>query len=103
MHPGWADTPGVETALPAFYRATRHLLRSPEEGADTIVWLAAASEAADVSGKFWLDREQHPSHISGRTRESTAERKRLLDTLQELLASTRPAPARKKRTRKKAA
>ena len=103
MHPGWADTPGVETALPAFYRATRHLLRSPEEGADTIVWLAAASEAADVSGKFWLDREQHPSHISRRTRESAAERKQLLDTLQDLLATTRPAATRKKRTRKRAA
>lgn len=103
MHPGWADTPGVETALPGFYRATQHLLRSPEEGADTIVWLAAASEAGDVSGKFWLDREQHPSHIGRRTRESAAERKQLLATLQDLLASTRPAATRKKRTRKRAA
>ena len=62
MHPGWADTPGVESALPAFYRSTRAALRSPEEGADTIVWLAAATEAGKVSGKLWLDRQQHPSH-----------------------------------------
>jgi NAD(P)-dependent dehydrogenase (short-subunit alcohol dehydrogenase family)/uncharacterized protein YndB with AHSA1/START domain len=91
MHPGWADTPGVETALPGFYRATRRLLRSPEEGADTIVWLAASTEAGKVSGKFWLDREQHPSHISKRTRETPEERSTLLQTLAELLDSTRPA------------
>lgn len=90
MHPGWADTPGVETSLPGFYRLTRRLLRTPQEGADTAVWLAASTEAARVSGQFWLDREQHPSHISERSRETAAERARLLETLGELLESTRP-------------
>ncbi len=99
MHPGWADTPGVETALPAFYKATKRLLRSPEEGADTIVWLAASTEAGQGSGKFWLDREQHPSHISKRTRETPQERKQLLATLEELLESTRPAAPAKQRRR----
>ena len=99
MHPGWADTPGVETALPAFYKATKRLLRSPEEGADTIVWLAASTEAGKVSGQFWLDREQHPSHISKRTRETPQERKQLLATLEELLESTRPAAPAKQRKR----
>jgi NAD(P)-dependent dehydrogenase (short-subunit alcohol dehydrogenase family) len=88
MHPGWADTPGVETALPDFYRWTKRFLRTPEEGADTIVWLAAATEAGNVSGKFWLDREQHPTHLSERTRESAAEREALLATLDELLHTT---------------
>jgi NAD(P)-dependent dehydrogenase (short-subunit alcohol dehydrogenase family) len=89
MHPGWADTPGVETALPGFYRATKWLLRTPEEGADTVAWLAASTEAARVSGKFWLDREQHPSHLSDRTRETDAERQQLLETLADLRAVTR--------------
>jgi NAD(P)-dependent dehydrogenase (short-subunit alcohol dehydrogenase family) len=88
MHPGWADTPGVETALPAFHRATAKLLRTPEEGADTIVWLAVATEAGRVSGQFWLDREQHPSHITSRTRESAEDRSQLLQTLEELQGST---------------
>jgi NAD(P)-dependent dehydrogenase (short-subunit alcohol dehydrogenase family)/uncharacterized protein YndB with AHSA1/START domain len=88
MHPGWADTPGVESALPGFYRLTKHFLRTPEEGADTIVWLAASTEAGKVSGKFWLDREQHPSHLSDRTREAADERRQLIATLDELLAST---------------
>jgi dehydrogenase/reductase SDR family protein 12 len=56
MHPGWADTPGVADSLPTFQRVVGRFLRSPEEGADTIVWLAAADEPARSSGQFWLDR-----------------------------------------------
>jgi dehydrogenase/reductase SDR family protein 12 len=56
MHPGWADTPGVQTALPRFRAVMRPLLRSPEQGADTIVWLASAAEPLAVNGAFWLDR-----------------------------------------------
>ncbi|HET6564767.1 MAG TPA: SDR family NAD(P)-dependent oxidoreductase [Xanthomonadales bacterium] len=59
MHPGWADTPGVQGSMPAFHRVMKNFLRTPEQGADTIVWLAAAPEAAAVSGKFWLDRQPH--------------------------------------------
>jgi NAD(P)-dependent dehydrogenase (short-subunit alcohol dehydrogenase family) len=88
MHPGWADTPGVETALPGFHRVTKRFLRSPEEGADTAVWLATSTEAGEVSGKFWLDREQHPSHLSDRTRETPEERQQLLAHLEDLLGST---------------
>jgi len=90
MHPGWADTPGVEESLPEFYRLTKYVLRNPDEGADTAVWLAAATEAAEVSGKFWLDREQHPSHLSSRTVESAEDRARLLEQLAELLQGTPP-------------
>ena len=63
MHPGWADTPGIQTSLPAFRRVMRPLLRSPEQGADTIVWLAAAPEAGAVTGRFWNDRRAaHHAH-----------------------------------------
>ena len=88
MHPGWVDTPGVVNALPEFYRVTKCLLRSPEQGADTITWLAAAKEAGKVSGKFWLDREQHPSHLSKRTVENSAQREQLLMELEELEKTT---------------
>lgn len=90
MHPGWVDTPGVEEALPGFYKVTKRFLRTPEEGADTAVWLATSSEAAKVSGKFWLDRDQHPSHLSERTKETREERQRLLESLAELIRSTVP-------------
>ena len=68
MHPGWADTPGLRTALPGFSRIVGPLLRTPEEGADTIVWLAAAPAAADLSGLFFLDRRARAKHRLRRTR-----------------------------------
>jgi NAD(P)-dependent dehydrogenase (short-subunit alcohol dehydrogenase family) len=77
MHPGWADTPGVRSSLPTFYRLSRPLLRTPEQGADTIVWLAAAAEPARSSGGFWHDRCRRPTHRVPWTRESAAEREAL--------------------------
>lgn len=56
MHPGWADTPGVRTSLPTFHRITGPFLRTPEQGADTILWLGADPEAVASNGRFWLDR-----------------------------------------------
>lgn len=60
MHPGWVDTPGVESGLPTFYRVMKPLLRSPDEGADTIVWLAGHPPLG--SGDFWLDRRRRSEH-----------------------------------------
>jgi dehydrogenase/reductase SDR family member 12 len=67
MHPGWADTPGVATSLPAFRLVTGPLLRSPEEGADTAVWLAATTPAPPT-GRFWHDRRPRPEHYLPLTR-----------------------------------
>lgn len=77
MHPGWADTPAVETSLPRFHALTRRLLRSPEEGADTVVWLACAARAAASSGGFWFDRRQVRPHVLPGARDDPAERARL--------------------------
>ncbi len=83
MHPGWADTPGVQNSLPEFRRITSSVLRSVQEGADTIVWLAVASEAGQTSGKLFLDREQRSTHLMKKTRESADERRKLLDFLSQ--------------------
>ena len=56
MHPGWADTRGVQESLPAFRRITKRILRTAQEGADTIVWLAGVQPIPAPSGTFWLDR-----------------------------------------------
>ena len=84
MHPGWADTPGVASSLPGFRTITRRLLRTPEQGADTIAWLAASPEAAQVSGMFWLDREPHTTHVLPGTDPSPREREALWDALARL-------------------
>ena len=73
MHPGWADTPGVSASLPRFYRVSRPLLRSPAQGADTIVWLGAADEAATGSGGFWHDRRRRPTSLLPWTREAAGD------------------------------
>jgi len=84
MHPGWADTPGVRHSLPGFHKLTRSVLRTPEQGADTIVWLAAAPEAARHSGKFWLDREPHLAAILPGTAGSEPQRMQLIKELERL-------------------
>lgn len=83
MHPGWADTPGVQDALPEFRSLTKRVLRNGEEGADTIFWLAAATEAADASGELFLDRLVHSPYFVPRTKEQPAERGKLLEFLSE--------------------
>lgn len=70
MHPGWADTPGVQESLPTFARLTRPVLRDDAQGADTSVWLAAV-EPAPASGRFWHDRVERPTSLLPRTRPST--------------------------------
>jgi NAD(P)-dependent dehydrogenase (short-subunit alcohol dehydrogenase family) len=85
MHPGWADTPGVRDSLPGFHKLMRKLLRTPEQGADTITWLASAPEAGQVSGKFWLDREPHLSAILPCTAGTPEQRQQLLKTLDQLI------------------
>lgn len=54
MHPGWVDTQAVVTAMPSFYEKTKDVLRTPDQGADTLVWLAA-TRPAEVA--FWFDRK----------------------------------------------
>lgn len=83
MHPGWADSPGVETSLPRFHRLTKGILRTAAEGADTIVWLAAqcADPATRPAPGFWFDRAPAAEHAFFWTRGTVAEEDRLLARL----------------------
>jgi NAD(P)-dependent dehydrogenase (short-subunit alcohol dehydrogenase family) len=81
MHPGWALTPGLEVGLPEFTTKMRRVLRSSEEGADTIIWLAAASEVTKTTGLFWLDRVPHTTHLSAKTKETPEQRSALVTAL----------------------
>jgi len=80
MHPGWADTPGVRDSLPTFRKVVGPLLRSPQQGADTMVWLALDDgDPLATTGKFWLDRHQRSLHKLPNTRSSdTPERRQQL-------------------------
>lgn len=78
MHPGWALTPGVESSLPGFRRVTGPVLRTPEQGADTIVWLALTEPAPD-DGRLWHDRRPRLEHKVPWTRSDRQEADRLWD------------------------
>jgi len=73
MHPGWADTPGVAQSLPRFRAVARPLLRSPQQAADTAVWLTATSPAP-TSGLFWHDRRSRATHYTRATQFTEAQR-----------------------------
>jgi NAD(P)-dependent dehydrogenase (short-subunit alcohol dehydrogenase family) len=77
MHPGWADTQGVRSSLPRFYRLTRAVLRTPAEGADTITWLAVRRPTPAPSGGFFFDRRPRSTHYVPWTREDEVTRERL--------------------------
>ena len=61
MHPGWADTDGVKTAMPNFRRILKSVLRNSAQGADTALWLAAARPSAGADA-FWFDRAPRAAH-----------------------------------------
>ncbi|HPQ85722.1 MAG TPA: SDR family NAD(P)-dependent oxidoreductase [Actinomycetota bacterium] len=84
MHPGWADTPGVQDSLPGFRRLTAPILRTAEQGADTMVWLAASQVD---SGRFWLDRRARSTVRLPWTRYSDAA---VEDLFEQVQAQTDP-------------
>jgi dehydrogenase/reductase SDR family protein 12 len=79
MHPGWVDTAGVRSSLPTFRRVMGPFLRDADQGADTIVWLVASSDAAGGTGSFWHDRERRPTHRMRRTVEEPETRGRFME------------------------
>jgi NAD(P)-dependent dehydrogenase (short-subunit alcohol dehydrogenase family) len=96
MHPGWADTPAVRSSLPRFHAVARAILRTPAEGADTVIWLACSEEAAGSTGRLWFDRRAQSPHWLPWTRESEADRRALWELCRELAGldpAKDPAPA----------
>jgi len=86
MHPGWADTKGVREWMPLFRALTRPIIRTPEQGADTIVWLGAAPEPLQSTGKFWHDRRPRPTHyLIGASEDRPQDRQKLWNLCQSLL------------------
>jgi dehydrogenase/reductase SDR family member 12 len=85
MHPGWVDTPGIKEGLPGFGRLLHPLLRSPEQGADTMVWLAVTG-GRGPAGRFWLDRRPRSTRYLPTTGTDNDERRRLVDWLELTIA-----------------
>ncbi|KAK3043934.1 hypothetical protein RJ639_000633 [Escallonia herrerae] len=87
MHPGWAETPGVAKSLPSFSKSFSGKLRSSEEGADTIIWLALQAKEKLASGSFYFDRAEAPKHLTfAATRDSHAAINSIVASLRSLSA-----------------
>jgi dehydrogenase/reductase SDR family member 12 len=98
MHPGWVRTPGLTTSLPTIARLGP-LLRTPAEGADTAVWLAAGGSPAQAGhgvdaprppehgGGIWLDRRRRSEYHLPTTYRRPADRRRDGEALWEWCAA----------------
>lgn len=84
MHPGWVDTEGVKTSLPAFRKLFQHVLRDAEAGADTALWLASARPAQDDDGAIWFDRRERSAHLGSSTRRDSDTPEELVEFLNSL-------------------
>lgn len=78
VHPGWANTPGVTDALPGFDKVMGPILRTPAEGADSLVWLVASPAEALEPGALYHDRRVRGTVRWPGTATSTVDRARLL-------------------------
>ncbi len=61
LHPGAVSTNfGQNNSSPMtlLFRAAKPFMRSPEQGADTLIWLASSSDVDGVSGKYFSDRKE---------------------------------------------
>jgi len=94
MHPGWADTPAVQNSMPEFHKTFKNRLRSPEQGADTLVWLCMAKAVLDLpSGQFYLDRKAVPTHLAlAWTKSKDSDKAKLMEILQTMSAPFRVQP-----------
>ncbi|KAM9812212.1 DHRS-12_like_SDR_c-like domain-containing protein [Syngnathus typhle] len=92
MHPGWVDTPAVANAMPDFHRSMKDSLRTPEQGADTVVWLAVSEAAAGKpSGRFYQDRRMVATHLPlAWTHSSPLEEQKLISALDDLAKMFQP-------------
>ena len=88
MHPGWVKTGMHKELTPNYKRWLSPFLRTPDQGADTILWLAVAPRLATRSGKFFFDRQERPTHRTEQTRLSLQERRLLWETCVQLSGLT---------------
>ena len=84
LHPGSVGTNFGQNnrgAMALFFRTFKPFMRSPEQGADTLIWLASSPEVDGVSGKYFSDRKEIEAKSVAYDR---AARRRLWEISEEL-------------------
>ncbi len=75
LHPGTVRTnifSNVKGVAGMIVRPFTLLMRTPEKGADTIIWLATSPEVESVTGKYFIDRVARESNPQSYDREVAA-------------------------------
>jgi len=84
MHPGAVNTRfGTNNRGPMtiLFRAFKPFMRTPEQGADTVIWLAYSPDVEGVSGRYYSDRKPiEPKRIAN----DPAARRRLWEESERL-------------------
>lgn len=90
VHPGWADTPAVQTSMPEFREKMLNNLRTPEEGSDCITSaVAGKKEDLGPSGSFYTDRAAVSKHLPlACTVESSSDRVKLVEIMESFFTET---------------
>ena len=66
-------------------------LRTPEQGADTIIWLSVADISKETSGAFYQDRKPVSTHLPlAWSKASDSEKNELMTKLDELALTFKP-------------
>jgi NAD(P)-dependent dehydrogenase (short-subunit alcohol dehydrogenase family) len=84
MHPGAVATnfgKNNRGPMALFFRVAKPFMRTPEQGAETLVWLASAPDLEGVSGKYFSDRKEIEAK---RIAYDAAARERLWEASEEL-------------------
>lgn len=89
MHPGWSDTPAVQTSMPSFRAKMINKLRTPEQGADTLVWMCCYKDLENnekyPNASFFQDRQAVAKHLPlAWTTNTLEEEKTFMKKLDEL-------------------
>ncbi|XP_036414221.1 DHRS-12_like_SDR_c-like domain-containing protein [Colossoma macropomum] len=92
MHPGWVDTPMIANTMPDFHHSMKERLRTSEQGADTVVWLAVSEAAVTKpSGRFFQDRKMVAAHLPlAWTHSSQTEDQKFMSVMEEIGKSFQP-------------
>jgi NAD(P)-dependent dehydrogenase (short-subunit alcohol dehydrogenase family) len=83
LHPGAVSTNFARNnrgPIALFFRLFKPFMRSPEQGADTLVYLASAPETGELNGKYLTDRKE----VSPAEPRDEAAQKRLWEVSEEL-------------------
>ena len=85
VHPGLVARTGLlQDVRGPFKWVTDRFGRTPEQGADTVLWLATAPETATVTGKLFFRRKEIPTPGQG---SDPAARRRLWAASEALISS----------------